>query len=298
MNITNFIHYISYERRYSESTAKAYENDLFAYSEFLESTYNISTLAQSNHEMIRSWIVKLMDEGISPRSVNRKISSLKSYFKYLLKEGVIQNSPLQQIPTVKSAKKLPAYINQDEINELLDSPLKNNDFPSMRDKMIIEVLYFTGIRRSELIQLKDSSIDFERAILKVRGKGNKERIIPLSNKLLEHIKDYIVQKEKTIKDSTPYLIVTDKGEQTYPNFVLRKVKKELSALKSIKKSPHILRHTFATHMLNNGADLNIIKELLGHADLSATQVYTHNTIKKLKTIYNEAHPRAKLKNGG
>lgn len=242
--------------------------------------------------------MKLMDDGISPRSVNRKISSLKSYFKYLLKEGLISSNPLQRITTVKTAKKLPAYINQDEINELLDLPIADNDFKSMRDRMVIEILYLTGIRRSELIQLNESSVDFERGILKVKGKGNKERIIPLSNKLLEHLSDYIFLKRKTIKTPSHHLIVTDEGKQAYPNFILRKVKKELLALKSIRKNPHILRHSFATHMLNNGADLNIIKELLGHADLSATQVYTHNSIQKLKSIYNEAHPRAKIKNGG
>lgn len=298
MNITNFIQYISYERRYSESTIKAYENDLKSYAEFLANTYDLSSTLDSTHEIIRSWVVKLMDDGISPRSVNRKISSLKSYYKYLLKEGIIESNPVQRISTVKTAKKLPAYINQDEINELLDLPLVKDDFKSMRDRLIIEILYLTGIRRSELIQLKETSIDFERGMLKVKGKGNKERIIPLSNKLLERLRDYIILKRKTINTSAPYLIVTDDGKQIYPNFVLRKVKKELLSLRSIRKNPHILRHSFATHMLNNGADLNIIKELLGHADLSATQVYTHNSIKKLKSIYNEAHPRAKIKNGG
>lgn len=298
MNITNFIQYISYERRYSESTIKAYEKDLISYAEFLADTYDISSTLNSTHQIIRSWIVKLMDDGISPRSVNRKISSLKSYFKYLLKEGVIESNPAQRITTVKTAKKLPAYINQDEINDLLDLPIANNDFKSKRDRLIIEILYLTGIRRSELIQLKESSVDYERGVLKVKGKGNKERIIPLSNKLLEHLRDYTLLKEKTINTPAQYLIVTDEGNQVYPNFILRKVKKELMALKSIRKNPHILRHSFATHMLNNGADLNIIKELLGHADLSATQIYTHNSIKKLKSIYNEAHPRAKIKNGG
>jgi len=292
MSVASFIHYITYERRYSGNTVKAYDNDLHAFSAFLESTYNLSDPVQSNHEMIRSWIVKLMDEGISPRSVNRKISSLKSYFKYLLKEGVIERSPVQQIVTVRASKQLPSYISQEDIIDFLNQPVDTGDFNSLRDKIIIEILYSTGIRRSELISLKNSSVDNQRSLLKVTGKGNKERIIPLSKKLLDHIQEYTESKQKTIKANSPYLIVTDKGRKAYPEFILRKVKSGLAGLKNIKKSPHILRHTFATHMLNNGADLNVIKELLGHADLTATQVYTHNTIKQLKSIYKKAHPRA------
>jgi len=292
MSVASFIHYITYERRYSGNTVKAYDNDLHAFTAFLESTYNLSDPVQSNHEMIRSWIVKLMDEGISPRSVNRKISSLKSYFKYLLREGVIERSPVQQIVTVRASKQLPSYISQEDIIDFLNQPVDTGDFKSLRDKIIIEILYSTGIRRSELISLKNSSIDHQRSLLKVTGKGNKERIIPLSKKLLDHIQEYTESKQKTIKANSPYLIVTDKGNKAYPEFILRKVKSGLSGLKNIKKSPHILRHTFATHMLNNGADLNVIKELLGHADLTATQVYTHNTIKQLKSIYKKAHPRA------
>lgn len=298
MTIHNFIQYISHEKRYSEHTVKAYENDLNAFAEFLDEVYNISDLTQSGYEMVRSWIVHLMDEGVSPRSVNRKISSLKSYYKYLLKEGFVANNPLQRVSTVKSSKKLPAYINQDEINGLLDLPASGEGFQSIRNKLIVELLYGTGMRRSELINLTDNSVDFERELLKVSGKRNKERIIPLSDKLLDHIRDYMLMKVKTFDKPAPFIIVTDKGEKAYPNFILRKVKQELSSIKSTRKNPHILRHSFATHMLNNGADLNTIKELLGHANLSATQVYTHNTISQLKTIYNNAHPRAKLKNGG
>lgn len=293
MSISDFIQYITYERRYSGNTVKAYENDLYAFAEFLQNTYQISDPIKANHEMIRSWIVSLMDDGTSPRSVNRKISSLKSFYKYLLKEGVIAKDPLQQISTVKAPKRLPAYITQDDLLNFLEEPVDENDFSAVRDKLIIEILYDTGIRRSELINLKETSVDFSGGLLKVTGKRNKERIIPLSKKLLEHIKGYTLNKEKTIKTRSSYLIVTDKGEQAYPEFILRRVKQALSGLKSVRKSPHILRHSFATHMLNNGADLNIIKELLGHADLSATQVYTHNTISQLKSIYNKAHPRAK-----
>lgn len=292
MSITSFIQYITFERRYSGNTIKAYENDLGAYSEYLETTYDLQDLAISTHDMIRSWVVKLMDDGTSPRSVNRKISSLKSYYKYLRKEGLIENNPLNQIVNLKSSKRLPSYISQEDIIEVLDEPIQDENFKSLRDRLIIEILYSTGIRRSELINIKDNSVDYQRGVLKVRGKGNKERIIPLSKKLLEHIQKYIVNREKAINTTTEYLIVTNKGNQAYPEFILRKVKDGLSGMKNIKKSPHILRHTFATHMLNNGADLNVIKELMGHADLSATQVYTHNTIKQLKSIYKKAHPRA------
>jgi len=293
MSTSNFIKHLTYERRYSGNTVKAYQNDLDAYAAFLQSAFEINDPLWSTHEMIRSWVVKLMDEGLSPRSVNRKISSLKSFFKYLLKEGLIESNPVQQITTVKAPKRLPVYISQEDIIEYLEEPVQNDDFKSLRDKLIIEILYSTGIRRSELISLKETSVDYQRGLLKVTGKRNKERIIPLSIKLLERIREYNSIKEKAIKTTSSYLIVTDRGDQAYPKFILRKVKHALSKLKSVRKSPHILRHTFATHMLNNGADLNIIKELLGHADLSATQVYTHNTISQLKTIYNKAHPRAK-----
>lgn len=292
MTVTDFIQYISFEKRYSGSTVKAYERDLSAYSQYLKTLYEIDSIADSDYNMVRSWIVSLMDQGLNSRSVNRKISSLKSYFRFLLKEGIIEQNPLHNVTMVKTSKKLPAYIDESEINELLDNEIDYNDFTEVRDRLIIELFYLTGIRRSELIGLKPESIDTARSLLKVDGKGNKQRMIPLSDKLQEHIQEYNKVKEKKF-GNTSHLIVTDKGKKAYPEFIYRRVKKVLSGLSSIKKNPHILRHSFATHMLNNGADLNIIKELLGHANLSATQVYTHNTISQLKTIYNNAHPRAK-----
>lgn len=296
--INRFLLYISDERRYSAHTAKAYENDLSAFSKFIEAEFEMSDLSKVSPEMIRSWVVYLMDTKTSPLSVNRKVSSLKSFYKFFLKKGVIENDPTTTITTLKVPKRLPVYVEKDRINEYLDSEKKESDFVKVRDRLVIELLYSTGLRRSELIGLKVSSIDFGTNQMKVLGKRNKERIIPLSERIVSVIKNYLALKETTFNEQSPYLIITNKGNRPYPKFIYRIVNKELSGLTGAKKSPHVLRHTFATHMLNNGADINVIKELLGHANLSATQIYTHNTIEQLKSIYDNAHPRAKLKKGG
>ena len=248
--------------------------------------------------MIRSWVVSLMDEGYNTRSVNRKISTLKSYFRYLQKMGVVKNNPAANITTLGIPKRLPAYFEQEQLNELLDQPVDENDFRQVRDRLIIDLLYSAGLRRAELAGLKINSVDLDTGRMKVLGKRNKERYIPLSLQMTEKIRNYLDLKTRTFEINTPYLIVTNKGNKAYPEFINRVVSKYLQPLTAVRKSPHVLRHTFATHMLNNGADLNAIKELLGHADLSATQIYTHNTIEQLKSIYNQAHPRAQIKKGG
>lgn len=294
----HFIQYISDERRYSGHTIKAYQNDLHAFSGFLKTNYEVEDMDLANMQMIRSWVVELMDSGYNSRSVNRKISTLKSYYRYLLKKGQIDNNPATSVTTLNTPKRLPGYFDKDQLNELLDENYETTDFLEQRDRIVIELLYFTGIRRAELIGLKTDAIDFSVGRMKVLGKRNKERFIPLSDKMMDKIRNYIDLKTKTFEKYTPYLIVTNKGHKAYPEFINKTVSKSLQSLTGKKKSPHMLRHTFATHLLNNGADLNVIKELLGHADLSATQIYTHNTIEQLKTIYSKAHPRAKLKKGG
>ncbi len=289
----HFIQYISDERRYSGHTLKAYQNDLQTFSTFLKDRFDLGQPAEATLPMIRSWVVELMDNGYSARSVNRKISTLKSYYRFLVKKGFISANPAKNLTMLRIPGRLPAYFEQEALNDILDIPYPPDNFFDARDFLLVELLYSTGMRRIELATLKTDDIDLSGSRLKVTGKRNKERFIPLSEQMMEKIRTYLDLRSKQFDHQSPFLIVTNKGEQIYPEFVNRTVKKLLNDLSGKKKSPHTLRHTFATHLLNNGADLNVIKELLGHADLSATQVYTHNTIEQLKSIYNKAHPRAK-----
>ncbi len=293
--IDGFLQYISAEKRYSKHTQTAYRNDLQHFADFLSTDFALDDLAMATPEMVRSWVVSLMDDGYSARTVNRKISTLNSFYRHLIIIGAIKNNPAGNISALKKAKLLPVVVAEEQINTYLNSENNTDDFPSFRNKLIIDLLYSTGMRRSELIGLQDSSIDFSNRSLKVKGKRNKERIIPLSNKMMEQLQKYLDLKEETFKVATPFLIVTNKGEEAYPRFIYRIVSNELKGLSAARRSPHVLRHSFATHLLNNGADLNSIKELMGHASLSATQIYTHTTIEQLRKIYNKAHPRAKHK---
>ena len=294
MSIRHFLQYISFEKRYSKHTVKAYESDLLSFADYLAEEFEINNTQTASPPMIRSWIVHLKENGHSILSVNRKISTLKSYYRFLLKEEQVTINPMQKIPLLKKAEKLPEYIEEKQLFDYLHAEIDKNDFEQVRNRMIIDLLYATGLREAELISLKHNSVDFANKMLKVLGKRNKERIIPLSTKMVEDIRVYIILKEKTFdhKNDTEWLIVTNKGKKAYPKLIYRTVRNELSGYTSSKKSPHVLRHTFATHMLNSGADLNSIKELLGHSNLSATQIYTHTTIEQLKKIYNKAHPRA------
>lgn len=248
-------------------------------------------------EMIRSWIVSLMDQRLSPASINRKISALKAYYRFLLKSGIIAVNPVQNIHSLKKGKPLPVFVDEDKMHALLNKVYPGEDFATIRNRMVVWLLYGTGIRLNELLLLNTSDIDFDGNRLKVTGKRNKERIIPFSPQLAAAMKEYLRAKE-TITTNTHRFIVTDKGAKAYPKLIYRIVHAALQGYTPDRKSPHVLRHTFATHLLNHGASLNAIKELLGHADLSTTQIYTHTSIEQLKSIYSQAHPRARLKKGG
>ena len=290
MHINQFLDWLLKEKRYSEHTVKAYETDLIQFEEFLKSTYDTG-LTNANSAMLRSWVVALMESGINTKSVNRKISSLKSLYNFLHRKNVIEVLPTSKLVSPKVKKPLPSFIKNAEMDALFENFEFSDDYAGKRDELIMEILYSCGIQLSELIGIMEGNVNLHDASLKVLGKRNKERIVPLHVELIKKLKAYRNIKEKTF--DSPYLLLTDKGQKMYPKFVYRKVNYYLSQVTtSKKKSPHILRHTFATHMLNNGADLNTIKELLGHTNLSATEVYTHNSIEKLKNIYKQAHPRA------
>jgi integrase/recombinase XerC len=284
-----FITYLSSEKRFSEHTIKSYTTDLKQFTSFLLSEFQIiDEINEISFQIIRTWIASLLEKGINPRSVNRKISTLKTYFKFLIREGVLIENPMTKVVAPKSKKRLPIFIEEDQIASLLNEVQFEEGFIGQRNKLIIELFYVTGIRLSELINIKISDVDFNNQSIKVLGKRNKERIIPLSSNVVNDLNIFIENKYKN-----KYLFTNLEGDKLYNKLVYRLVNKYIAKISSVnKKSPHILRHTFATHMLNNGADINAIKELLGHANLSATQVYTHNTIEKLKTVYKQAHPRA------
>lgn len=289
-----FLKYLQYEKRYSKHTIQSYSNDLSQLESFLKGEFEIDNLSEANHAVLRSWIVSLVDDGIQPKSVNRKIASLRSYYKFLMKQGIIAKDPTSKIKILKTSKKLPQFVNEKDMNLLLDQCEFSNDFRGIRDKLVLELLYGTGIRLSELIALKESDIDHHNQTIKVLGKRNKERIIPFSSSLQKLIKEYISEKKKLfISEYDRSVVVTDDGASVYPMFIYRLVKKYLNLFTTIdKRSPHVLRHTFATHLLNKGAELNAVKDLLGHTSLAATQVYTHNSLEKLKSVFDQAHPKA------
>ena len=292
MFLEQFFKYLTYEKRYSKYTLIAYRNDIAQFQQFLATQESAILLA--NHQIIRSWMVLLMEENLDPRSINRKISTLRSLYKFLIKEGAVQENPVLKIQTPKTAKKLPNFIPEEKLTNLLDQDVFGHDFAGMRDKLVIELLFGTGIRLSELIGLKTTDIHLIEKTIKVLGKRNKERIIPINQTLISLIESYIVEKNiQPSSNISNHLIVTNTGAQAYPKLVYRIVQKYLTMISTQdKKSPHVLRHSFATSLLNNGADINAIKDLLGHANLSATQVYTHNSIERLKSIYKQAHPKA------
>lgn len=294
MKIESFLSYLEFERRFSKHTVLAYATDLGQFMTYLSETYEADHAIDASHLMIRSWIVSIMEAGLTARTVNRKISTLKSYYRYARKMGVIEVDPMQKIISPKMSSRLPVFVQEAEMERLFADFHFESGYPGERDELLLSLLYETGMRLSELIHLKYRDVDFSRGGLKVLGKRNKERFMPLSNRIMEDIQQHNRLKSVlSIGQELPFLLLTDKGQKMYPRFVYGKVNFYLSQVTSItKKSPHILRHTFATHMLNNGADLNVIKEMLGHANLSATQVYTHNTIEKLKDVYKSSHPRS------
>lgn len=289
-----FLKYLQYEKRYSKHTITSYDNDLSQFDTFLSSNFSHYTLSSAEHSTIRSWIVSLVDKGLDSRSINRKIACLRSFYKFILRREVIDHDPTQNIRLLKTSRKLPNFVHEDEVMKLLDQSPFEDTFHGARDRLILELLYGTGIRLSELLALKSSDINFENRVIKVLGKRNKERIIPFSVGLGKVIGQYLAQKNNQVQiNDVGVLLVTDKGEACYPMVIYRIVKKYLNLFTTIeKRSPHVLRHTFATHLLNKGAELNAVKELLGHTSLAATQVYTHNSLDKLKKVFDQAHPKA------
>ncbi|MDP1622461.1 MAG: tyrosine-type recombinase/integrase [Bacteroidales bacterium] len=287
-----FLAYLQYEKRYSDHTVTAYRTDLDQFFEYLHDQYNVEDIVEVNHPMIRSWLVDRMENGIGARSITRKLTTLKSFYKYLLREGVVEINPMQKITSPKISKRLPVFIDKDKMDLVLDHHDFGEGYRGTRDRLILELFYSTGMRLSELVNLKETDLDFHHDTIKVLGKRNKERLIPFSYNFKSMMILYLEEKTKTFGEINN-LFLTDSGAPAYPKMIYRIVTRYMGEVTTLeKKSPHVLRHTFATHLLNNGAELNAVKELLGHANLSATQVYTHNTIDKLKRIYKQAHPKA------
>ncbi|WJJ96065.1 tyrosine-type recombinase/integrase [Algibacter luteus] len=295
MPFKSFLDYLLLEKNYSKLTVKAYQNDLNDFSEFIKVEFNTASINQVNYSQIRSWIVILVENQLSNRTINRKISALNSYYKFLLKTGDIKLNPLAKHKALKTSKKIQVPFSEEEIKDVLNDLNFADDFEGLRDKFIIELFYSTGIRRIELVELKLSSLDLHKNTLKVLGKRNKERIIPLIKSVHQTAIKYLearLQLDKIVDKE--YLFLTKKGVKIYETLVYRIINEYFSKASSkVKKSPHILRHSFATHLLNQGADLNAVKELLGHSSLAATQVYTHNSIAELKKVHIDAHPRSK-----
>ena len=289
-----FFKYLAFEKRYSPHTLLSYQTDLGQFAAYLAQTYQLSDPAAADHAIIRSWIVTLVQKDLDPRTVTRKIACLRSYYKFLMQQGRISKNPTLRLKPPKTAKKLPAFVPQEAFNIFLDAFAFEDTLEGIRDKLILELLYGTGIRLAELIGISEADLNLAAKTVKVRGKGNKERLVPLNDSLLATLQQYREKKKTTFPDNnTEKLLVTTKALPLYPKLVYRIVKRYINLVSTSEKaSPHVLRHSFATHLLNNGADLNAIKDLLGHASLAATQVYTHNSIEKLKSIFDKAHPKA------
>jgi integrase/recombinase XerC len=292
-----FFNYLRSERRYSPHTLLSYQTDMRQFAEYLKATYELTDLSQADHTLIRSWVVTLMQQDLDPRTVNRKIACLRSYFKFLLTTGVIGRNPMLRIKAPKMAKKLPEFVAEDSLNGLLNSFEFPDTFVGARDQLVLELLYGTGIRLSELIGITPDDVNLHGQTVRVTGKGNKQRLVPLNQSLVASLERYIAFRKREIGNSDntrTALLVTDKGEHMYEKLVYRTVKHYLSQIttSTSQQHPHVLRHSFATHLLNKGADLNAIKDLLGHANLAATQVYTHLSIDKLKSVFEQAHPKA------
>jgi len=291
-----FIQYIKYEKRYSPHTVSAYQSDLDQFFKFLNHPdVTITQPSEITYQHIRNWMVQLMGDDITARSVNRKIATLRKYFKFLLREGLISHNPASKVQSPKTVKHLPIVVEDEKLSTMLnDGEMFTDDFEGVRDKLVMETLFGTGMRLAELVGLKETDINIYEGTLKVLGKRNKERIIPINHELKLLLLKYLeLKKSENFHNNSRTLFVTNKGAEAYPKFIYLIVNKYLSYISTQnKKSPHVLRHTFATSLLNRGADLNAIKELLGHANLSATQVYTHNSVERLKSIYKLAHPKA------
>lgn len=295
MSVGAFTSYLRLEKNYSEHTVKAYERDIEEFSMFCKQDHQVESIDSMDYPIIRNWIVSLSNTGLSNRSINRKISSLQAYYKFLMKIGEIKSTPLAKHKALKTEKKVEVPFSEQEMDRILSEIPFEDNFEGMRDKLIIELLYTTGMRRTELVNLNLGAVDFSNATLKVLGKRNKERILPLLPATVELIKEYLIYRSRLQKIENPaFIFLTKEGAKIYETLVYRIINKYFSLVSpKVKKSPHILRHTFATHLLNGGADLNSVKELLGHSSLASTQVYTHNSIAELKKVHQKAHPRNK-----
>jgi integrase/recombinase XerC len=294
-HILSFLEYLKFEKRYSPHTIRSYQDDLVFFFDFLSVTFGEVELKDIKSTFIRSWLAKQKEEGASAKTLNRRISSLRSFFKYQLRQEQIAVSPMTTIVTPKQSRRLPVFVEQKDTETLFQHVEFPDNWEGLMNRMIMELLYCSGMRLSELISLKHTQVDTGKGQLKILGKGNKERIVPLSDEMKMHLNDFLKQKEEQFGGEIvfEYLLINENGKKLYPKYVQTVVKKYLSLITTIeKKSPHVLRHTFATHLMNNGAELNAVKELLGHSSLAATQIYTHNTIEKLKDIHKKAHPKA------
>jgi integrase/recombinase XerC len=290
--LQSFLDYLKFEKRYSQHTLISYQNDLEQFFAYLASQFDAPTVSKITAMFIRSWLAEMKEEGISSKSINRKISSLRSFFKYQMKTGGLEQTPMTTITAPKIGKRLPVFVEQEDMATLFSHVEFSDDWKGRTERLVLLLLYSTGMRLSELINLKESQLDPSHSQVKVLGKGNKERIIPISKELVQELGEYIHKKPVRLPE-VPNIFITEKGKILQPRSVYSFVKHHLGSVTTVqKKSPHILRHSFATHLMNNGADLNAVKELLGHSSLAATQVYTHNTIEKLKEIFNKAHPKA------
>lgn len=289
---TDFISYLRFEKRYSSHTLTAYEHDLYQFNEYLTNEFSAVELKDITHFHIRGWLAGMKSNKQTARTINRKISSLNSYYKYLLRLGFVEKNPVRQLHAQRLPERLPVFLKEQETAYLFEELQFEEGFRGFTDRMICELLYATGMRRNELQQLKEKDIEWGLKQIRILGKGNKERLVPVSPAQLDTLREYIEEKHKLEKYDDKYLLNLETGTQLYAAYIYRTVKKYLGASTTLqKKSPHVLRHTFATHLLNNGANIQAIKDLLGHSSLAATQVYTHNNIDKLKEIHKQNHPR-------
>jgi integrase/recombinase XerC len=294
ISIQQFLNYLNFQKRYSSHTIISYKNDLTTFFDFLLVQFGETPLAQIKPAFIRTWLADMKQHGMESKTINRKISTLKSFFKYQLRQQAVVVSPMAAIISPKINKRLPQFVDKKDITTLLTDVEFPDTWAGKTDELIIQLFYNTGMRQSELAGLKETAISKSNSTIKVLGKGNKERIIPVSNQLMHKMQQYMADKRNEhVTFDEDVLLVTISGKKLYPRYVYNAVNKYLKEVTTIdKKSPHVLRHTFATHLMNNGADLNAVKELLGHSSLAATQIYTHNTIEKLKNIHKKAHPKA------
>jgi integrase/recombinase XerC len=290
--VTDFLQFLRFEKRFSPHTLISYQTDLEQFQQYISNQFNIDSVESISHFHIRSWLAGLKDGKQAPRTLNRKLSSLNSFYKYLLRQQTVSKNPVKQLHSLKSPERLPTYLKEQEAEFLMEEVQFEEGFKGATDRLICELFYQTGMRRQELLQLKETDIEWSLGQIRVLGKGNKERLIPMHELLAECLRDYIAKKRISGLADENHLLVMENGEPLYPMYVYRTIKKYLNIATTLqKKSPHVLRHTFATHLLNNGANIQAIKDLLGHSSLAATQVYTHNNIEKLKEIHKLNHPR-------